>query len=74
MHARPGALFVAEARRFDADITVSNGGEPVSASSSIGLAMLNARKGDTLHLSATGPDAGPAVAALAALIGSGFGE
>lgn len=75
LHARPAALLVAEARRFDADILVSNGLiGPVSASSSIGLATLNARKGDTLHLVATGPQAGAAVESLAGFITAGFGE
>lgn len=74
LHARPAALFVAEARKFDAEVTVSNGGDPVSAVSSVGLATLDARKGDTLHVSATGPDAQAAVAALVDLVAGGFGE
>ena len=75
LHARPAALFVAEARKFDASITVSKGDVgPVSASSSIGLATLAARKGDTLHLIATGVDAEAAVAALASFIAGGAGE
>lgn len=75
LHARPAALFVAQARKFDAKIQVSNGLiGPVSASSSIGLATLDARMGDTLHLVATGPEARAAVDALAALITDGFGE
>ncbi|WP_226997175.1 HPr family phosphocarrier protein [Tessaracoccus aquimaris] len=75
LHARPAALFVAEARKFDADVQVSNGViGPVSSTSSIGLATLNARKGDTLHLIGTGPEARQAVDALAAFIVGGFGE
>lgn len=75
LHARPAALFVAEARRFDADVRVSNGDVgPVKAASSIGLATLNARKGDTLRLTATGPQAQDAVDALVAFISAGFGE
>lgn len=75
LHARPAALFVAEARKFDATVTVSNGViGPVPATSSIGLATLNARKGDTLHLIGTGPDAAAAVAALAGFVEAGFGE
>lgn len=75
LHARPAALFVAEARKFDATVQVSNGIiGPVPATSSIGLATLNARKGDTLHLIGTGPEARQAVDALAAFIAGGFGE
>lgn len=75
LHARPAALFVAEARKFDAEIKVSNGViGPVAATSSIGLATLNARKGDTLTLIATGPDAQAAVDRLAEFVNEGFGE
>lgn len=75
LHARPAALFVAQARKFDADVRVSKGViGPVSASSSIGLATLDARMGDTLHLVATGPEAQAAVNGLATLIADGFGE
>ena len=75
LHARPAALFVAEARKFDADVRVCNGDVgPVKAASSIGLATLNARKGDTLRLTATGPQAQDAVEALVAFISAGFGE
>lgn len=75
LHARPAALFVAEARKFDADVRICNGDVgPVKAGSSIGLATLNARKGDTLSLTATGPQAQDAVDALVAFISAGFGE
>ena len=75
LHARPGALFVAEVKKFDADVRVCNGDVgPVKAASSVGLAMLNAHKGDRLRLTATGPQAAEAVAALVALISAGFGE
>ena len=75
LHARPAALFVAQARRFEADVRVSNGEVgPVKAASSIGLATLNARKGDTLRLTAPGPQAADAVDALVAFISAGFGE
>lgn len=75
LHARPAALFVAQARKFDADIRVSKGViGPVPGNSSIGLATLDARMGDTLHLVATGPEAQAAIDSLAALIVGGFGE
>ena len=75
LHARPGALFVAEAKKFDADVRVRNGeAGPVKAASSVGLAMLNARKGDLLRLTATGAQSREAVDALVALVSAGFGE
>jgi phosphotransferase system HPr (HPr) family protein len=75
LHPRPAALLVAEARKFDADVKVRcRGIGPVSAKSSVGLASLQAQKGDTLRLSATGPEAEQAVEALAQFVSSGFGE
>lgn len=75
LHARPAAMFVAEAKRHNADVLVSKGVQgPVPAKSSIGLATLGARKGDTLHLEASGPDAQAAIDALVRFIESGFGE
>ncbi|MBK7822672.1 MAG: HPr family phosphocarrier protein [Tessaracoccus sp.] len=75
LHPGPAALFVAEARKFDADVKVRcRDVGPVSAKSGIGLASLHAGKGDALRLSATGPEAEQAVEALALFISSGFGE
>lgn len=75
LHARPAALFVSRAKGFDAEVTVRKGDAgPVSASSSIGLATLDARQGDALTIEATGPDADQAVAALAQLVESGFAD
>ena len=75
LHARPAALFVAEARKFDAVVTVRNGSVgPVSAASSIGLATLGAKKGDTLVVEASGPESRAAVDALVAFLESGAGE
>lgn len=75
LHARPAAMFVAEARKYDAEVLVSKGViGPVPAASSIGLATLAAKEGDTLHIEATGPQAQEAVDGLVAFIESGFGE
>ena len=72
MHATEALL---EARKFDADVKVRcRDIGPVSAKSSVGLASLQARKGDTLRFSATGPEAEQAVEALALFVSSGFGE
>lgn len=75
LHARPAAQFVGQARQFDAEVLVSKGVVgPVPGNSSIGLATLGAKKGDTLHIEATGAQAQEAVDALVAFIESGFGE
>ena len=74
LHARASAKFVQTAEQFDADITVTRGGESVGGTSIMGLMMLTAGPGVTITISATGKDAAAAMEALCALIASRFGE
>ena len=74
LHARPAALLVAEAGRFDAEVRLRCHGVEGGAASPIALATLNARKGDEVWIGARGPQAADAVAALESLISNGFGE
>jgi phosphocarrier protein HPr len=74
LHARAAAKFVKLAFEFNAEITVAKGDGPVSGRSIMGLMMLAAGPGTEIELSATGPDAQPAVEALAKLVGCGFDE
>ena len=59
---------------FDAEITVTRGGETVGGNSIMGLMMLSAGPGTTIPVSATGAQAEAAVAALAQLVGNKFNE
>ena len=76
LHARPAALVVELAGRFDADLRLTKvgGGGPVNARSLTGLMTLIARKGDELLATASGPQARDALAALDELARGGFGE
>ncbi|MGZ4203644.1 MAG: dihydroxyacetone kinase phosphoryl donor subunit DhaM, partial [Thermoleophilaceae bacterium] len=75
LHARPAALVVELASRFDADLRLARpGGNPVSAKSLTGLMTLSARKGDELEATAAGPQASEAIEALEELAREGFGE
>jgi phosphocarrier protein FPr len=75
LHARPAALVVELAGRFDADLRLAKpGGTPVSAKSLTGLMILSARKGDELEATAAGPQASEAIEALEQLAKGGFGE
>jgi len=74
LHARAAAKFVTLAEGFDASIDVSRQGQSVSALSIMGLMMLGAGRGETVRLSATGPQASAALSALIALVADGFGE
>ena len=74
MHARPAAMFVRIASRYRSEVWVSKEGEEVNGKSIMGLMMLAAGKGSTLHLRCEGPDADRAAEELEELIKSNFNE
>jgi phosphocarrier protein HPr len=74
LHARAAARFVQCAERYEATVTVSKDQHSVGGTSIMGLMMLAAGIGSTIRVTATGPDAEAAVAALVALVADRFGE
>lgn len=74
LHARSAAKFVKCADGFNAEIHVQRDGNKVSGRSIMGLLMLGAAQGAEIAITASGPEAGAAIAALGELINSGFGE
>jgi phosphocarrier protein HPr len=64
LHARPAALFVQIANKFDSDISIIKDGEEVNGKSIMGILMLAAEKGTMVCLKAIGPDAENAVEEL----------
>jgi phosphocarrier protein HPr len=74
LHARASAKFVKCAETFDAEVLVVRDGQSVGGTSIMGLMMLAAGPGSVLSIRAEGADAGPALAALIALVEDGFGE
>jgi len=74
LHARAAAKFVKLVETFDAAITVERGGMSVGGLSIMGLMMFGAGPGTELQLTATGPQAEAAMAALLDLIARGFDE
>lgn len=77
LHARPAARFVQTAASFNADIQVSNltkNKGPASARSLNALATLAAVHGDEIRITANGPQAEQALAALEKLVAQNFGE
>jgi phosphocarrier protein len=74
LHARASAKFVQCVERFDAEVTVSRGAETVGGTSIMGLMALTAAPGTTITVTVRGRDAETALAAIAALVESGFGE
>lgn len=74
IHARPAALFVKTANRFDCDIFVEKDGEKVNGKSIMGLMMLAAGPGSKLTVIADGPDASKAVTEIESLLKRKFDE
>ncbi len=74
LHARASAKFVKLVETFDADVTVSKGGETVGGTSIMGLMMLAASNGCCVDVAATGPQANEVLDALEDLLANRFGE
>jgi len=74
LHARPATRFVQLANKYESNIEVIKGNLVVDGKSVTSMLTLNAVKGTSLVIRATGPDADKAVKELAALVESGFGE
>lgn len=74
IHARPAAMFVKIANRFDCDIFVEKDGEKVNGKSIMGLMMLAAGPGSRLTVHAHGSDASDAIAELESLLHRKFDE
>jgi phosphocarrier protein len=74
MHARAAAKFVHLATRYEARVKVARDRREMDGKSIMGVLLLAAARGSTITISADGADEGDAVAALVALVASGFGE
>src|SRR5580693_3694857 len=74
LHARASAKFVQMVERFNAEVWVTRGNETVGGTSIMGLMMLSAGPGTSIVVSATGPEAEAAIAAITDLVASKFNE
>ncbi|WOF23989.1 dihydroxyacetone kinase phosphoryl donor subunit DhaM [Microbacterium betulae] len=75
LHARPAASVAGALRGLDAVVRIGTATRPaVDGRSLVGLMALGARRGDTIDVTADGPDADRAIDAIRALVESGFGE
>jgi len=68
LHARPAALFVQVANKFDSCITVKRDKEEVNGKSIMGILMLGAEKDSQITIEADGEDADLAVSELEKII------
>ena len=64
LHARPAALFVQTAAKFDSSVQIRKDGETVDGKSIMGILSLGAESGATITLIVEGDDAQDAFAEL----------
>lgn len=70
LHARPAALFVQVANKFDSRITLRREDEEVNGKSIMGILMLGAEKGSLITIEVDGQDAQLAIAELEKIVNS----
>lgn len=70
LHARPAALFVQVANKFDSRIVVRREQEEVNGKSIMGILTLGAEQGSMIIIEADGDDASNAVLELEKIINS----
>jgi len=73
LHARPAAVFVQHAKRFQSQITLSKNDKTVNAKSMLSVLSLGAEQGDQVVLKANGEDAELAADKLASLLEEDLG-
>jgi phosphocarrier protein len=74
LHARPAAMFVRIANRYNSEIWVEKDGEEINGKSIMGLMLLAAGCGSKLKVTAIGPDSTEALGDLQELISRKFDE
>ena len=74
LHARASAKFVEVVEKHDAQAEVSKDGMSVPGDSIMGLLMLAASRGTSIHVSTSGAQATELAEALRALVADRFGE
>ena len=68
LHARPAALFVQIANKYESDITIVKDDQKVNGKSIMGILMLAAEKGAKIAIIADGNDAENAVEELSSIL------
>ena len=74
LHARPSAMLVTTASRFESEVYIAKDSLRVNGKSIMGVMMLAAEKGALLQIEIDGPDEEQAMAEILRVIESGFGE
>ncbi len=74
LHARPAAMLVTAAARFESEIFLTKDSLRVNGKSIMGVMMLAAEKGSEVTVEVNGPDEESALDEIIRVIDSGFGE
>lgn len=74
LHARPAAMFVQSANKFQSDVGVTKDGVEVNGKSVMGMMMLAAHKGSMIEIKVNGPDEHHAAEELKKLFDRNFDE
>jgi phosphocarrier protein len=74
LHARPAALFVQAAQKFNCDLKVTHGERDGNAKSILSVLSLGIDQNAVITIQADGENADQALEALKALIENNFGE
>lgn len=70
LHARPAALFVQIANKFDSRVSVRRDADEVNGKSIMGILMLGAEKGSSIIIEVEGDDAESAILELEKIVTS----
>jgi len=68
LHARPAAIFVQLANKYESEVTIIKDDQEVNGKSIMGILMLAAEKGSRIAIIAEGDDAEAAVKELSAIL------
>lgn len=74
LHARPAAMFVQTANKFQSDVGVSKDSVEVNGKSVMGMMMLAAHQGSIIKIKVNGPDESYALEELKKLFDKNFDE
>ena len=74
LHARPAAILVQNANKFESDIFLEKDGDKVNAKSIMGVMMLAAAEGSKIKIIAEGNDEKEAVETISNLLESNIDE
>lgn len=74
LHARPAAMLVTAAARYESEVFLTKDGLRVNGKSIMGVMMLAAEMGSELTIEVDGPDEESAMEEIVRVVESGFGE